>query len=45
MKTDTKLRKNQLFLPMGFGWYTSTKPSVKKPIKRPTKNTNEIYYT
>ncbi|WP_303317940.1 hypothetical protein Q4Q34_18690 [Flavivirga abyssicola] len=45
MKTDTKLRRNQLFLPMGFGWYTGAKPSVKKPINRPTENIDKVYYT
>lgn len=35
MRTNTKLRKNQPFSPIGFGWYTGSKSSTKKlyPVK------------
>lgn len=35
MKVNTKLRTDQLFLPIGFGWYTGSKYYAKKlyPVK------------
>lgn len=44
MKTDIKLRKHERLFPIGFGWYTGSKSSVKKMIKLPIRNTDNIYY-
>ncbi len=41
MKTDNKLIKTHSFSPMGFGWYTGSKSSVKKPVNLSIKHTNE----